>query len=62
LSARLQVGGTTYLHFDRSALDATRSLPAEQRIRDAAPPPTMASRTPTNLQYSLMLRFTPGGR
>lgn len=61
LSVRVQVGGTTYVQFNRSALDATRSLPEEQRIRDAAPAPAPAPRTPTNLQYSVMLRFTPGG-
>ena len=59
LSARLLVGGTTYLQYDRSVLDGTSALPADQRIRDAAPTPAMTSRTPTHLQYSLMFRFTP---
>jgi len=61
LAVRLQIGGTSYLRFDRNALDATRSLPEAQRIRDAAPAPLAAARAPTNLQYSIVFRFTPGG-
>ncbi|MBA4070653.1 MAG: hypothetical protein C0497_02295 [Gemmatimonas sp.] len=60
LSAQARMA--TYTQFERSALDATVGYIQDQRIRDALPPPHPASATPTNLQFSLVFQYIPGGK
>ncbi len=57
-----QVRAVTYTNFDRNDLDATVSYIQDRRIRDALPPPLAPSKTPTNMQYSLVFKYIPGGK
>jgi hypothetical protein len=34
----------------------------DRRIRDALPPPEPTSKTPTNMQWSLVFHYIPGGK
>ncbi len=60
LSAQARVA--KYTQFERSALDATVGYIQDRRIRDALPPPHPTSSTPTNLQFSLVFKYIPGGK
>jgi len=61
-SVRLQAGAATFVRFNRDALDASAGWAPSQRVYDAAPAPSAASRTPTNVQFSVGLQFRPGVR
>ncbi|MHB8838848.1 MAG: outer membrane beta-barrel protein [Gemmatimonadaceae bacterium] len=57
-----QARALTYTNFNRSELDATVGYIQDRRIGDALPPPHPASKTPTNMQYSLVFKYIPGGK
>jgi hypothetical protein len=57
-----QARAVTYTNFNRSELDATIGYIQDRRIRDALPAPHPASKTPTNMQYSLVFKYIPGGK
>ena len=61
IGLRAQARAITYTQFDRSKLDAGVDYIQDRRIRDALPPPTATSKTPTNLQWSLVFHYIPGG-
>jgi hypothetical protein len=56
-----QVRTVTFTNFDRGRLDATQSYIRDQRIVDALPPPAATSKNPTNMQFSLVFQYIPGG-
>jgi hypothetical protein len=57
-----QARALTYTKFDRSELDATVGYIQDRRIRDALPAPNATTKNPTNLQYSLVFQYIPGGK
>ncbi len=62
IGIRAQARAITYTQFDRSKLDATVGYIQDRRIRDALPPPDATSKTPTNVQWSLVFHYIPGGK
>jgi hypothetical protein len=62
IGIRAQVKAVTYTNFDRERLDATQSYIRDQRIRDALPAPDATSKNPTNMQFSLVFQYIPGGK
>jgi hypothetical protein len=59
---RAQAKLVTYTDFDRAKLDASQPYIRDQRIKDALPAPDATSRNPTNMQYSLVFQYIPGGK
>ncbi len=62
IGVRVQVQTMAYTNYDRSRLDATQAYIRDQRIKDALPAPDATSSTPTNMQYSLVFQYIPGGK
>lgn len=61
IGLRAQVRAVTFTKFDRNRLDATTPYIRDQRIRDALPAPDATTKTPTNMQFSLVFQYIPGG-
>jgi len=59
---RAEAKMVTYTNFDRGRLDATQSYIRDQRILDATAKPDATTKTPTNMQYSLVFQYIPGGK
>lgn len=62
IGVRAQMRAVTFTDFDRNRLDATQSYIRDRRIRDALPAPDATSKTPTNMQFSLVFQYIPGGK
>ncbi len=62
IGVRAQARAVTFTQFDRQDLDATVGYIQDRRIKDALPPPLATSKTPTNMQYSLVFQYIPGGK
>lgn len=62
IGVRAQVKAVSYTGFDRNRLDATVSYIQDRRIRDAVAAPDATSKNPTNMQYSLVFQYIPGGK
>ena len=52
----------TFTNFDRNKLDATQPYIRDQRIKDATAAPDATTKTPTNMQFSLVFQYIPGGK
>ena len=61
IGVRAQVRSVTFTNFDRSRLDAGLTYIRDQRIRDALPAADPTSRNPTNMQFSFVFQYIPGG-
>ena len=62
IGVRAQLRAVTFTKFDRERLDASTTYVHDQRIKDALPTADATSKTPTNMQFSLVFQYIPGGK
>jgi len=62
IGVRAQARTVMFTNFDRNRLDATQKYIQDRRIIDALPAPDATSKNPTNLQFSLVFQYIPGGK
>lgn len=62
IGVRAQMRAVTFTKFDRERLDASTTYVHDQRIKDALPTADATSKTPTNMQFSLVFQYIPGGK
>lgn len=62
IGVRAQARAVTFTDFHRDRLDATQPYSQDRRIRDALPAADQTSQTPTNMQFSLVFQYIPGGK